>query len=103
MEPSRTPPEKSGPTPAFYSKAMLVGGEIGCVTLAIVLAAVLGGLWLDRLLGTKPVITIFLVFGSAPLSLVLTYWLAMRAVRDINPLPTAGKEQNSDIEEDTGE
>jgi len=103
MEPSRKPPEKTDLTPAFYSKTMLVGGEIGCVTLIIVLVAVLGGLWLDRLLGTKPIITIFLVFGSAPLSLVLTYWLAMRAIRDMNPLPSAEKKRDSDIEEDIGE
>ena len=103
MEPSRTPPDKTGLTPAFYSKAMLVGGEIGCVTLIIVLVAVLGGLWLDRLLGTKPIITIFLVLGSAPLSLVLTYWLAKRAVRGMDPLSSADKEQNSNIEEDIGE
>ncbi|MBN1149249.1 MAG: AtpZ/AtpI family protein [Anaerolineales bacterium] len=103
MKPSRTPHDRTSLTPAFYSKTMLVGGEIGCVTLVIVLASVLGGLWLDRLLGTKPVLTIFFVFGSAPLSLALTYWLAMRAVRDMNPTPGAGKRQNSVIEEDIGE
>ena len=34
-------------------QALTVGGEVGCITLLIVGAAVFGGLWLDRLLGIK--------------------------------------------------
>lgn len=69
-----------------------VGGEVGCLTLMIVLVAVFGGIWLDRVLGTKPIFTILLVVGSAPFALVLTFWLAMRAVKDI--APPAGAKQN---------
>jgi hypothetical protein len=32
-------------------------GQVGCVTLVIVLASVFGGLWLDGLFGTKPLFT----------------------------------------------
>jgi len=80
----------------------MVGGEIGCLTLIIVLGAVFGGLWLDRLFGTKPLLTILLVLGSAPLSIFLTYWVAIRAVREVNPPPPAVKSVNPD-EEATGE
>ena len=51
----------------------------------IVILAVFGGIWLDRILGTKPLFTISLVLVSAPLALVLTYWIARRAVKDIHP------------------
>jgi F0F1-type ATP synthase assembly protein I len=71
-----------------------VGGEVGCLTLVVVLAAVFGGIWLDRLFDTKPVIMIILVLAAAPLSLVLTFWVAMRAVKDINNQPSTGVSQS---------
>lgn len=80
-----------------------VGGSVGCVTVGIVLIAVLGGLWLDRVLGTKPAFTIILVLGSAPLSLAMTYWIAMREMRSIYPPPPNGGETHSKKEEETGE
>ena len=62
------------------TQALTVGAEVGCLTVLIVFGAVFGGLWLDRLFGTKPLLTVFLVLASAPFSLVLTFWLAKRAV-----------------------
>ncbi len=58
-----------------------VAGQVGCVTLLSVLIAVFLGLYLDRLFGTRPIILILLVLGSAPLSLFLTYLIAIRATR----------------------
>ena len=76
---------------AFNTKILLVGGEVGCLTLFIVLVGVFGGLWLDNLLGTKPLITVLLVLGSAPISLFITFWIAKRAAEDIAHLPKAEK------------
>ena len=47
-----------------------VSGSVGCLTLVIVLAAVLVGLQLDNMFHTRPVMTIVLVLGSIPVSLV---------------------------------
>ena len=88
MIPNDRLPEKNNWTAAFNTKALTVGGEVGCLTLIIVILSVFGGIWLDRILGTKPLFTISLVLLSAPISLVLTYWIAKRAVRDINPPQT---------------
>jgi len=85
MIPNDRLPEKNNWAAAFNSKALTVGGEVGCLTLIIVILSVFGGIWLDRILGTKPLFTISLVLLSAPISLVLTYWIAKRAVRDIKP------------------
>jgi F0F1-type ATP synthase assembly protein I len=103
MIPNDRPPEKSNWSAAFNAKALTVGGEVGCLTLIIVILAVFGGIWLDRILGTKPLFTISLVLISAPLSLVLTYWIAKRAVKDINPSSTAQTSLNNRKEEKTGE
>ncbi len=47
-----------------------MAGQVGCVTLVIVLAAVLGGLWLDAQFQTRPVITLVLLVVSIPVSLI---------------------------------
>jgi F0F1-type ATP synthase assembly protein I len=81
---------------AFNTKTLTVGGEVGCLTLIIVLAAVFGGLWLDNLFGTKPMITVLFVLASAPVSLALTVWIAMRAVKNINsPVVGPGSKQTN--------
>jgi hypothetical protein len=33
-------------------------GQVGCLTLVIILASVFGGLWLDKMFNTKPVFTL---------------------------------------------
>ena len=76
MSPNNPPPENNPWMAAFNAKALTVGAEVGCVTLIIVLAAVFGGIWLDRILGTKPLFTVSLVLLSAPLALALTVELA---------------------------
>jgi len=44
---------------------------MGCLTLVIVLASVFGGLWLDKIFNTKPVITLALLFAGIPVSVLL--------------------------------
>ena len=43
-------------------------GQVGCLTLIIILASVFGGLWLDKTFGTKPVFTLALLFAGIPVS-----------------------------------
>src|SRR5574338_1208842 len=45
-------------------------GQVGCVTLVIILAAVFGGLWLDARFQTRPAFTIGLLIASIPVSLI---------------------------------
>jgi uncharacterized membrane protein YcfT len=80
-----------------------LGGQIGCVTVIVVLVAAFGGIWLDQLLGTKPVLTILLVLGAAPLSLYITYVMAVRAINKVNlPSPEDAKTEPHK-EDQTGE
>jgi F0F1-type ATP synthase assembly protein I len=67
-----------------------VAGQVGCLTLVIVVAALFGGLWLDRALQTRPLFTIVLVIGSMPVSLFIMYRVAMSAVARIRPAGPAG-------------
>jgi len=46
-------------------------GQVGCLTLVIVLASVFGGLWLDKMFNTKPVFTLALLFAGIPVSVLV--------------------------------
>ncbi len=105
MTPTSEPPEKKPVDYAALStQALTVGGEVGCLTLIIVMISVFGGLWLDNLFGTKPLLTVFLVLASAPVALGLTVWVAKRAVENANRSSAFGKEPKTTMKGDkTGE
>lgn len=55
-------------------------GQVGCLTLVIIFISVFGGLWLDRVFGTKPVITLALLFAGIPVSVLLMLSVARRTL-----------------------
>jgi F0F1-type ATP synthase assembly protein I len=61
----------------------ILTGQVGVLTLVIVLAAVFGGMALDKVFGTRPWITIGLIIVSLPVSLFLMIFIARRAVRKL--------------------
>jgi hypothetical protein len=75
-------PVPAGEDRKELNQSMVLGavvGQVGCLTLVIVLAALFGGLWLDGVLGTKPVITVVLMMASIPVTLVVMFWIVRRA------------------------
>jgi F0F1-type ATP synthase assembly protein I len=55
-------------------------GQVGCLTLIIILASVFGGLWLDKTFGTKPIFTLVLLFAGIPVSVILMLVVARRTL-----------------------
>lgn len=55
-------------------------GQVGCLTLIIILASVFGGLWLDNTFGTKPVFTLALLFAGIPISVLVMLVVARRTL-----------------------
>lgn len=55
-------------------------GQVGCLTLVIIMASVFGGLWLDKVFGTKPVITLALLFAGIPVSVIVMLSVARRTL-----------------------
>ena len=55
-------------------------GQVGCLTLVIILASVFGGLWLDKTFNTKPVFTLALLFAGIPLSVLVMLTVARRTL-----------------------
>jgi hypothetical protein len=103
MTQANKPPEQRPAQPIIPMKFGEVGVQVAGITLGIVLLSVFGGLWLDRILGTKPILTVILVVSSAPLSLFLTVWVAMRAVRDLPSRPEQKSPQANISKEDTSD
>jgi F0F1-type ATP synthase assembly protein I len=104
MSPNSDQPEKvTVDYSALSTQATIVGLQVGGLTLGIVLLSVFGGLWLDRLFGTKPLLTIILVLASAPVSLTLTVWVAKRAINKKNPPAATGKDSKPEEGDTTGE
>jgi F0F1-type ATP synthase assembly protein I len=67
------------------------------LTLVIVLVALFGGLWLDNRFGTRPWITIILMVGSVPITLVAMFWVVRKATARIASSMVQTKE---DLEEE---
>ena len=59
---------------------IVVIGQVGCLTLAVILASVFGGLWLDNTFGTKPVFTMVLLLAGIPLSVILMLYVSRKAL-----------------------
>ena len=55
-------------------------GQVGCLTLVIILGSVFGGLWLDKTFNTKPVFTLALLFAGIPLSVLVMLSVARRTL-----------------------
>lgn len=55
-------------------------GQVGCLTLVIILASVFAGLWLDNTFGTKPVFTLALLFAGIPISVLVMLVVARRTL-----------------------
>lgn len=55
-------------------------GQVGCLTLVIILASVFGGLWLDKIFNTKPVITLVLLLAGIPVSVLVMLAVARRTL-----------------------
>jgi len=73
-----------------------LAGQVGVLTLVIILAAVFGGLALDAHFDTKPWFTVGLLVASIPISLVTMIFLVRKAVAKIKvnkPQEYPGKEE----------
>jgi F0F1-type ATP synthase assembly protein I len=87
---------------ASLTLAFKVIAQIGLLTLGLVVIAIFGGLWLDRVFSTRPLFTVILILGSFPVSLYIIYRVALGAMRGITPAaktPRRQEEMHSDTDD----
>ena len=58
----------SGGRKVVWTLLVVLVGQVGCLTLVIIIASVLAGLWLDANFHTKPLFTLILLLAGIPLS-----------------------------------
>jgi F0F1-type ATP synthase assembly protein I len=71
-------------------------GQVGCLTLIIILASVFGGLWLDNTFGTKPLFTLILLLAGIPLSVILMLVVARRTLARLKKEADGSSESDTD-------
>ncbi len=57
----------------------------GFITVALVVGALIAGLWIDAQLGIRGPATICLLVASVPLSLTIMIWLTLTLVKRLPP------------------
>ena len=57
--------------------------QVGCLTFVIILLSLLGGLWLDKIFGTRPLFTLLLLLAGTPISVIVMLYVARRTIAKI--------------------
>ena len=84
----------SGAQRAYNLTVAAVAGQVGCLTLVVILIALFAGLWFDARLNSRPLVTVILLIASVPVTLIMMFWVVKRAVARIEPTsqPATGSE-----------
>lgn len=97
-------PEKQGKDRFQYAMNLTlasIAGQVGCLTLVIIFAALFTGLWLDRYFETRPLFTVVLLIGSVPVTLFLMFRVVKAATSRIKPVHNPEKSKVPTTEEDS--
>jgi magnesium-transporting ATPase (P-type) len=84
-------PEKKSALRSFNIALAAVTGQVGCLTIVIILVAFLAGRWLDNQFGSDALFTVILMVASVPVTLVVMFWVVRSVTSRFAKLP----EQNS--------
>ena len=60
-------------------------GQVGCLTVVIISAALVAGLWIDSQFDTRPIFTILFIVGSVPVTIYLMVRLVLGGMARIQP------------------
>ena len=79
------------------AQGSLIGVQAGCVSVILIILALVVGLVLDRALGTKYIFTVGLMLLSIPVSLAAMVYTVLRSTRSMQnqPAPQATKKEDS--------
>lgn len=78
------------------AQGSLIGVQAGCVSVILIILALVAGLVLDRALGTKYVFTVGLLLLSIPVSLGAMVYTVLRSTRAMQnkPAPQTTKKED---------
>jgi F0F1-type ATP synthase assembly protein I len=81
----------------FFLTLAAVSGQVGCLTLLIILVALFLGLWLDSLFDSQPIFTAILMIVSIPVTLITMIFVVKKTTshmitRNIDSMPKEGED-----------
>ena len=82
--PVEAPSVSIGKGLGLVGRASGVGMSAGFITAGFTVGALFLGIWVDRMLGTRPAFTLTFVLGSIPVSLVVMVWFVLRNARRVS-------------------
>jgi F0F1-type ATP synthase assembly protein I len=65
---------------AFNTLLIVLVGQMGCLTLVIILLTVFAGLWLDNNFHTKPLFTLVFLLAGIPISVILMVFVGRKSL-----------------------
>lgn len=74
-------------------------GQVGCVTSIIILVALGAGLWIDRVLDSRPVFTLLLMLGSVPVTIYLMIRIVLAGTSRLQPGPDSAPPEAEEEDE----
>jgi len=97
------PPQPTGSeiVTKTLAQGSLIGVQAGCVSVILIILALVVGLVLDRALGTKYVFTVGLLLLSIPVSLGAMVYTVLRSTRSMRAQPTSQSTKKEDSLEKT--
>ena len=96
-----TPPTGTEIVTKTLAQGSLIGVQAGCVSVIVIILALVVGLVLDRTLGTKYMFTVGLLLLSIPVSLGAMVYSVLRSTRAMQNQPTSQSTQKEDSLEKT--
>lgn len=75
-----------------------VTGQVGCLTLIIIFAALFVGRWLDNKFSSGPLFTIGLMIGSVPVTLILMFWVVRTVTRRFTKVEAPGTQDLEEVD-----
>ena len=70
-------------------------GQMGCLTLVVILITVLAGLWLDNTFHTKPIFTLVLLIAGIPFSVILMVFVGRKTLAKMKEQEESGQKKTS--------
>lgn len=100
--------DSNNPQSAFNAAVISVALQVGCLTLVIIFASLILGLFLDQTFDTRPLFTILLLVGSMPATWIAVFWSVNRAKKRLKPpidsqKTTVTSEKSNVLEEDNSD
>jgi F0F1-type ATP synthase assembly protein I len=79
----------------FNTLLIVLVGQMGCLSLIVILVTVLSGIWLDNTFHTKPIFTLVLLLAGVPLSIVLMVYVGRKTLAKLKENTSAIEKKNS--------